>query len=131
MLLNVNPEELIALRALVKLGTLAAHAMPTHRHACRDLVRDHWEASRCISERINKLEQTREMGNLKNGKRYIHVSVGDATLDRVESYLLHLGGGKVRTGALGALVERALDSYLNQHAVVLSEQGIKETESAL
>ena len=128
MLLNVNPEELIALRAVVRLGKLASHAFPTRNEACREIVKNHWEAFRRIEERINHLEDKREMGQIKKGKRYLHVSIDDGVLDRVGSYLLHLGGGKVRPGALGSLVEKALESYLAQHHVVLSEEGIREEE---
>lgn len=129
MLLNVSAEELIALRAVVRLGKLASHAFPTRNEAAREIVKNHWEAFRKIEDRINRLEDKREMGTIKQGKRYLHVSIDEKLLDRVEQYLLTVGGGKVRQGATGDLVAKALESYLNTHHVVLSPKGIREEEN--
>jgi hypothetical protein len=123
MLLNVSPEELVALKAAMDLALKAASGYSVRTCPSRDVVSDHWKEFTRLHCRINVLEAQRElhMGHpAAKGRKYIHVSVDEAVHDRLQSYLLHRGGGVIRTGVLGEVVTRAIEQYLNAHPIVLN-----------
>jgi hypothetical protein len=125
MLLNVSPEELITLKAAMEVALKAASGYSVRTCPQRDIIGVHWKEFTRLHGRIKALEGQREFhmtkGQLKEGRKYIHCALDEAVHERLYSYLLHTGGGKVRTGALGELVERAIEAYLDRHPVVLSE----------
>jgi hypothetical protein len=125
MLLNVLPEELVALKAAMDIALKAASGYSVRTCPQRDVIGDHWKEFTRLHGKIKALDAQRELHMshaAAPGRRYIHVSVAEETLERVESYLLHVGGGKVRQGAVGGLVEKALTEYLERHKVLLAGQ---------
>jgi hypothetical protein len=122
MLLNVSPEELIALRAAMDIALKASSGYSVRTCPQRDVIGAHWKEFTRIHARIKALEGQREMGmgkGHKEGRKYIHCGMEDATHERLHSYLLHLGNGKVRVGSLGEIAERALNEYMDRHPIVL------------
>lgn len=121
MLLNVSPEELVALKAAMDLALKAASGYSVRTAPSRDVVSAHWADFNRINNRINALEAQREFNTMKgrprSDKKYIHVAIDDSVHAAVHEHLLKVGGGSVRLGALGELVEAALRSYLYQQAL--------------
>lgn len=125
MLLNVTAEELVALKAAMEVALKAASGYSVRTCPQRTVIGEHWKEFTRLHGRIKALEGQREFhmtkGQLKEGRKYIHCVLDGDVHERLYSYLLHTGGGKVRTGALGELVERAIQKYLDLHPVVLAE----------
>lgn len=121
MLLNVSPEELVALKAAMDLALKAASGYSVRTCPSRDVVSEHWADFTRVNNRINALEAQREFntmkGRPKSNKKYVHVAIDDTVHARLHDYLLKVGGGTIRLGALGELVEKALSQYLYRQSV--------------
>jgi len=122
MLLNVSADELVVLKAAMEIALKAASGYSVRTCPQRDVIGTQWKEFTILHGRIKALEGQREFHmahRAKAGRKYIHVSLDEMVHSRLHSYLLHVGGGKVRTGALGELADKALVEYMDRHAVVL------------
>jgi hypothetical protein len=127
MLLNVSPEELIVLKAAMDIALQAASGYSVRTHQGRDTISAHWKDFTRLNGRISILESQRELdmtssgGKLGRDKKYLHVGLHEGVHDRLYRFVLQRGGGKIRTGSIGEIVDAALTEYLDRHAVVLNE----------
>ena len=122
MILNVTPEELVLLKAAIDIARIAASGYSVRQCPERAEISENWDKFSKLRERVHRLDSQREFHMAhpaKAGRKYIHVALDEEVHDRVHSYLLHQGNGKIITGALGHLVERALTDYLNRNPAVL------------
>jgi hypothetical protein len=117
MLLNVSPEELVALKAAMEIALKAASGYSVRTCPERDIIGAHWMDFTRLHSRIKALEAQREFhmtkGQIREGRKYIHVAIDDKVHDKLYAHVLKLGGGKIVQGALGAFVEEALLGYLD------------------
>lgn len=122
MLLNVNPEELIALKAAMEIALKAASGYSVRTCVQRDIISIHWDAYLILMARVKALEAKRELNMAhpaKAGHKYMHVAIDEKVHERLESHLMHKGGGKIRSGELGHLVSNAIEQYLDRNPIVI------------
>jgi hypothetical protein len=122
MLLNVSPDELVALKAAMDIALKAASGYSVRTCPSRDTIGTLWKEFTRLHGRIKALDGQREFHMshaAAKGRKYVHVAMSDDVHDRLHQYLLHLGGGKVRAGALGELIDKAVNEYLHAHPVVV------------
>lgn len=122
MLLNVSPDELVALKAAMEVALKAASGYSVRTCPEREVIGVMWKEFTRLHGRIKALDAQREFHMshpAAAGRRYVHVSLDEEVHSRLHSYLLHVGGGKIRTGAAGSLIEKALSEYMDKHPVVL------------
>lgn len=123
MKLTLDGDEIAVLDAVFRLAKVAMTGERSGESHVRQVVRQNFDTFIELSRRVRILEKRRElnMGDLRAENRYLHVSISKDVYDRLQRYLLHTGGGKVRPGAPGELVERAVEIYLDKHPIVLPQ----------
>ena len=115
MLLNLKPSELPALLAAMDIALQAASGYNVRTHPGREVISGHWAEFNNLHAHIKGLEAQREFcmtHPTKKGRLYIHVGIDKDVHARLQAHLIKQGGGVIRSGALGALVESAIVQYL-------------------
>lgn len=122
--LELTLEEVVVFKAVTKLAQLAVSGYNVRAASEREVVAAHLNDLLTLTEKANHLEEQREFmsknHDLAEGRKYLHVSVSEEFHERVHAYVLKAGGGKVRVGALGRLIEKAVGEYLDRQ-----EQGVE------
>src|SRR5580693_2484370 len=87
MLLNVSPEELVALKAAMEIALKAASGYSVRTCPERDVIGEHWKEFTRLHSRIKALEQRREFhmtkGQIREGRKYIHVAIDEGVHDKL------------------------------------------------